>query len=426
MFCNSSVQIHFFRKYCPTLNYELNMRSSIVFPLMLLTGLCDCSKSSKTVQLLNSFLNDSTLRLRPGIDNDTLVTVNITFYLFALTELNEIKGYISTIGSWTILWRNEKMSWNPDNYEGIDSIVTDSEHFWKPDLILGNPAEAVEDFKGTFAKVRYNSNGSAEWQPGSVTKSYCNIQVPAFPFDMHTCYIRILSWGTTPAEISLQTPRSDLELKFYAENTEWDLIETSSTAIVAGGVTPTIVFSLKLSRKPTFLIVNLVAPLVCLSILNSVVFLLPQESGERVSFSTTVLLSFTVFLNVIGDNLPKASNPMPLLCYYVVIELISGCIITVLTILCQRLHLYYGEEPAPKSLVWLLRLHKIKITSNDRKEPDGEGSNIKEINTWQEIIVKLDKILFLFFFSLAVVVTIGFIVTMLRTGMPNYPYSPAQ
>ena len=391
---------------------------------MFLIGFCDSSKSSKTIELLNSFLNDSSLQLRPGIDTNKPVIVNITFHLFALTELNEIKGYISTIGSLNILWRNEKISWNSDNYEGIDSIVVDSDHFWKPDLILGNPAEEVVDFKGHFGKVKYNSDGLATWQPASITKSYCYIQVPAFPFDMHTCFIAILSWETTPSEVMLNTPRSDLLLHFYSANTEWDLTETSSTALVVGGVTPMVVFGLKLSRKSTFLVVNIVVPFVCLSILNSAVFLLPHESGERVSFSTTVLLSFTVFLNVIGDNVPKASNPTPLLCYYVVTELISGCVITVLAILCQRLRLYYKEEPAPKWLVWLLRLHKIKLTSSDSK--DGEGGKIKKINNWEDIIVKLDRILFLFFFALAVFVAFGFIVTMLNTGMPHYPYSPAQ
>ena len=400
------------------------MHFFVLFLLICLIGFCDCSKSSKNIELLNSFLNDSTPQLRPGIDTDTPVIVNITFHLFALTELNEIKGYISTIGSWNIMWKNEKISWNPDDYEGIDSIVVDSEHFCKPDLILGNPAEEVVDFKGYFSKVKYSSDGLATWQPGSVTKSYCYIQIPAFPFDMHTCFIRILSWGTTPSEVVIKTTSNDPLLHFYSTNTEWDLTETSSTVLVADGLTPMLVFALKLRRKSAFLVVNIIAPLVCLSILNTVVFLLPYESGERVSFSTTVLLSFTVFLNVIEDHLPKASNPMPLLCYYVVIELISGCVITVLAILCQRLYLYYADEPAPKWLVWLLRLHNIKLTGYDSKE--GEGGKSKEINTWQVIIVKLDRILFLFFFALAVFVAVGFIVTMLNTGMPHYPYSPVQ
>ena len=207
----------------------------INFLLLILLGICDSSKSSKTIELLNRFLNDHTLRLRPGLDTDTPVIVNITFHLFALTELNEIKGYISTIGSWNIMWRNDRVSWNPGDYEGVDSIVVESEHFWKPDLILGNPAEDIVDFKRYFGKVRYSSNGLATWQPGSVTKSYCYIQVPAFPFDMHTCFIRILSWGTSPSEVILNTPRKGIILRYFSANTEWDLTETSASALVVGG-----------------------------------------------------------------------------------------------------------------------------------------------------------------------------------------------
>ena len=185
-----------------------------------------------------------------------------------------------------------------------------------------------------------------------------------------------------------------------------------------------IVFGIELRRNPTFLIVNILTPIVCLSVLNPVVFLLPHESGERVSFSTTVLLSFTVFLNVIEDNVPKSSNPMPLLCYYVVTQLVSGCVITILAILCQRLQLYYADEPIPKWFAWLFRLNNIRLTASRSGRKDWDDDKIKEINTWQDIIIKLDKLLFLFFFFLAIAVAIGFIITMLNTGMPQYPHSP--
>ena len=41
--------------------------------------------------------------------------------------------------------------------------------------------------------------------------------------------------------------------------------------------------------------INIVIPIVFLSLINPVVFLLPHESGEGVAFPVTILLSFTVF-----------------------------------------------------------------------------------------------------------------------------------
>ena len=51
--------------------------------------------------------------------------------------------------------RNEKISRNPDDYIVIDSIVVDSEYFWKPDLILGNPVEEIVDFKENLSPRSY-------------------------------------------------------------------------------------------------------------------------------------------------------------------------------------------------------------------------------------------------------------------------------
>ena len=48
-------------------------------------------------------------------------------------------------------------------------------------------------------------------------------------------------------------------------------------------------------------------------ILASLVYLLPPETGERVTLAVTVLLSVTVLLLIIMDTLPSAANSIPLL-----------------------------------------------------------------------------------------------------------------
>ncbi len=54
-------------------------------------------------------------------------------------------------------------------------------------------------------------------------------------------------------------------------------------------------------------------PCLMLSLLDLLVFCLPPESGEKVSLGITVLLSFSVFLLVIADNVPQTSETAPLL-----------------------------------------------------------------------------------------------------------------
>ena len=68
-----------------------------------------------------------------------------------------------------------------------------------------------------------------------------------------------------------------------------------------------------LCRKSTYYVVNVVAPCMLLSALALLVFLLPPDSGEKVTLGITVLLSFTVFLLLVAENVPKTSECVPLL-----------------------------------------------------------------------------------------------------------------
>ena len=48
-----------------------------------------------------------------------------------------------------------------------------------------------------------------------------------------------------------------------------------------------------------------------LILIGGLVFLLPPESGEKVSLAVTLLLAMTVFLLVVMDNIPSTSEVVP-------------------------------------------------------------------------------------------------------------------
>ena len=59
--------------------------------------------------------------------------------------------------------------------------------------------------------------------------------------------------------------------------------------------------------------INVLLPCVMLSLLTLLVFRMPPDAGEKVSLSITVLLSFTVFMLMVSDNMPQTSNHIPIL-----------------------------------------------------------------------------------------------------------------
>jgi hypothetical protein len=52
------------------------------------------------------------------------------------------------------------------------------------------------------------------------------------------------------------------------------------------------------------MMMNLVVPIYIISVSNLLVFLLPLDSSDRVAFSVTMLLTFTVFMSMVTDKLP--------------------------------------------------------------------------------------------------------------------------
>ena len=58
---------------------------------------------------------------------------------------------------------------------------------------------------------------------------------------------------------------------------------------------------LSLRRKTTFYTVCLVLPMVLTSYMNALVFLVPLQSGEKVSFLVTIFVSNSVYIGSVTD-----------------------------------------------------------------------------------------------------------------------------
>lgn len=72
-------------------------------------------------------------------------------------------------------------------------------------------------------------------------------------------------------------------------------------------------FYIHVRRKPKFFLFNIVLPIIVLSAVTLTVFWLPAGSGEKVGLAVSVLLSFTLFMLVVSNILPRTSESTPLL-----------------------------------------------------------------------------------------------------------------
>ncbi len=62
-----------------------------------------------------------------------------------------------------------------------------------------------------------------------------------------------------------------------------------------------------------YYVMNVLVPCFMISLLSTLVFLLPVESGEKISLGITVSLSYTVLLLMVSGITPQGVTTIPLI-----------------------------------------------------------------------------------------------------------------
>ena len=93
-------------------------------------------------------------------------------------------------------------------------------------------------------------------------------------------------------------------------------LDTSPQIIVLGEAIityPVYTVIVELQRKPNFYVMILMIPSILVSLISVIGFLLPSESGEKVSLQLTALLSYSLVFLVIVDIIPPIGGNFPLI-----------------------------------------------------------------------------------------------------------------
>ena len=105
-----------------------------------------------------------------------------------------------------------------------------------------------------------------------------------------------------------------VELSQYIEHDGWDLQRPVAIESYGKGG---ILVNLNLKRLPRFYERVIIFPSKVLYILSSVVFLLPVDSGEKMSLAVTILLAQVVTFQTLTDILPASSLNFPRLAFFI-------------------------------------------------------------------------------------------------------------
>ncbi|XP_060085709.1 neuronal acetylcholine receptor subunit alpha-5-like [Ylistrum balloti] len=216
-----------------------------------------------------------------------------------------------------ISWVDEFLILSKD----MESLLIPKEDIWYPDLsiydLLQNP-QAVSE--GT--NVILFQNGRVSWYPGQEYTTRCGIDIRKYPFDVQKCSFRVGAWHNTAWTQNYVASENGFDISSFRENGEWEITDTSAESIRLSLYNNSfIMFSILLKRRPLHPVLNTLVPIILLAFLNTLVFLLPANSGEKLTLCVSVFLSFTVFLTVFNDTMPKMSTTVSYLSIYLVGQL---------------------------------------------------------------------------------------------------------
>ncbi|XP_032242803.1 neuronal acetylcholine receptor subunit beta-3 isoform X2 [Nematostella vectensis] len=281
--------------------------------------------------------------------NKTQYMVTFGLELVQLVNVDD-KNQIITTNVWVRQrWTNLLLKWDPDKYGGITRVRIDASKIWIPDIVLYNSADS--EFSGGLEKYKtrviLNHDGVNAWYSPASFRSTCQIDVTFFPFDQQTCFMKFGSWTFEVVDLDIFADKSPLHSSQYMKSAEWDLIAASKKRNVEyyacctypfSDVTVTWVFR----RKPLFYVFNLIVP--CLIITGMVLlgFMLPPESGERITLSITVLLAMAVFLQLAAENLPRNSDNVPVLGIFYITVMVEVALSLIAT--CYVLHIHHKNS----------------------------------------------------------------------------------
>eukprot|EP00063_Salmo_salar_P022735 XP_013997570.1 PREDICTED: neuronal acetylcholine receptor subunit alpha-7-like isoform X2 [Salmo salar] len=367
--------------------YPLEMWCSVVLVLCGFSALVQVSVQGPHQRtLLKNLLKDYNRMERPVGNDSHSLTVFFSISLMQIMDVDE-KNQVVTTNIWLRMfesvfqsWFDHYLKWNQSEYPGVKNLRFTTDQVWTPDILLYNSAD--DDFDSTFkTNVLVNSSGFAEYLPPGIFMSTCNVDVRWFPFDIQKCEMKFGSWTYDGWLMDLQMNEADIS--GYMSNGEWDLVGVPGTRSevfydCCKEPYPDVTFVVTIRRRTLYYALNLLIPCVLLSSMTLLIFLLPADSGEKISLGITVLLSLTVFMLLVAEIMPATSDSIPLIGqYFASTMIIVGMSVIATTVVLQYHHHDPNGGQMPKWVnvvllqwvAWFLRMKRPGESDDPERPP---------------------------------------------------------
>jgi hypothetical protein len=165
--------------------------------------------------------------------------------------------------------------------------------------------EAEQEVK--FNRARVHSNGTVSTIFVGPMTTHCSTDPSHFPFDYQLCEFILDSKIYSKSEVEMKFTFANMYTD-HKSNPNWNI------AYINSNDKQQLFFCLQ--RKSLYLSIVYMLPTTMHAALILVSFVVPSESGEKISFGMSLFLSFMVLLLQLNGDLPEVSTSVPALGRY--------------------------------------------------------------------------------------------------------------
>ena len=300
--------------------------SSTVFLMFLLlpSNAIKFSNEKRMSFDLHDFLSRSyNKNVIPRNDHEA-VNVNISFFLLSILRFDEREETLTSSAWLSISWYDYFLKWNKiEKYENITKLFFNQNEIWKPDIMLINTVEHFKCLGSEDLILMVTADGRVRREPGHRFKTSCKININGYPFDTQRCLFTFSTWSHVDNVVALSIIDNNINVDHFEENGEWFITSTSTTLKTVQVLNhkdnyslPQFIVTISLQRRIMYYVLTVCLPIIILSVLNCMVYLLLPASGEKISFCLTILLAYMVYISFLSDNLPSTSETTSYLVVY--------------------------------------------------------------------------------------------------------------
>lgn len=280
-----------------------------------------------------------------------------------------------------ITWCDDLLKWNTSEQTCLrgrnrTQIFFTANEIWTPDIVAVNgPGRSVKENKSLYP-ILVICTGYVKWIYQDMLVSFCEINVKYFPFDRQYCSIHLQSTIYDTSQFTLRTLYNVVRLyKFIT--TEWEISHATIEEIdlynpYYARNFSTIRINIELERRSRFYVIKIICPFSIIAILALFSFCLPTDSGEKIAMCVSILLSLTIYLQIISDYVPKTERGICVLTLYsnlIFLLVFLSCIFNIFTLFIYYHEIYTIRNRVPKrdDHELLINVHQSLIALNKQR-----------------------------------------------------------